>query len=158
MPRRTTSGLIAALWDSIARFFRRGGPPAAHLRTGRAGERLAGQFLRQQGYTIIASNWRCRGRKGEIDLIGWDGDVLCFIEVKTRGSHGMVPAEMAVDRAKQHELRAMAALYLHNAKRHPPSRFDVVSVYLVPGQPPEIDLFKDAFPWRSMSGKRRPGF
>jgi putative endonuclease len=158
MPKGRINGLITALWVRMAHFFRRGRREAAHLRTGRRGEQLAGNFLRRQGYAIIARNWRCKGRKGEIDLIGWDGNVLCFIEVKTRSSHGMVPAEVAVNRAKQHELRGMAALYLHNGQRHPPSRFDVVSVYLVPGQPPEIGLFKDAFPWRTMSGKRRLRF
>jgi putative endonuclease len=158
MPPETIATRIAALWERIARFFRRAASPAPHLRTGRRGEQLADSFLRRQGYTILARNWRCQGRRGEIDLIGWDGDVLCFIEVKTRSSHGMVPAELAVNRAKQHELRGMAALYLLHAQRHPPSRFDVVSVYLVPGQSPEIDLFKDAFPWRTMGGKRRLRF
>ena len=106
---------------------------------------------------MVARNWRSRGRKGEIDLIGWDGGVLCFIEVKTRSSHAVAPAEAAVDRAKQRELRGMAALYLRRCSvRARASRFDVVSVYLVPGEPPEIELFKDAFSWRSMSGKRRP--
>jgi putative endonuclease len=149
-------------------------PQQAHLRTGRQGERLAYYFLRRLGYTMVARNWRTRGRRGEIDLIGWDGAVLCFIEVKTRSSHGLAPAEAAVNWAKQRELRGMAALYLRNfesertdpnpnesqrnsrtRKRRPPSRFDVVSVYLAAGVPPEIELFKDAFPWRSMSGQRR---
>jgi putative endonuclease len=158
MPKGTIAGLIAGLRDRVAEFFRRPGPEAAHLATGRRGEQLASHFLRRQGYSILASNWRAKGRKGEIDLIGFDGDVLCFIEVKTRASHGLVPAELAVNRAKQHELRGMAALYLQSARRHPPSRFDVVSVYLVPGQPAEIDLFKDAFPWRTMGVTRRLGF
>ena len=127
----------------------------AHLRTGRQGERLAYYFLRRQGYTMVARNWRTRGRRGEIDLIGWDGNVLCFIEVKTRSSHGLAPAEAAVGPAKQRELRGMAALYLRHCKLHPPSRFDVVSVYLAAGAEPELELFKDAFPWRSMGGQRR---
>jgi putative endonuclease len=154
----TITGRIAALRERIANFFRRTVSQTPHLRTGRRGEQLADSFLRRQGYSILARNWRCQGRRGEIDLIGWDGDVLCFIEVKTRSSHGMVPAELAVNRAKQHELRGMAALYLQLGRRHPPSRFDVVSVYLAPGQQPEIHLFKDAFPWRTMSAKRRLRF
>ena len=125
------------------------------MRTGSRGEELAYYFLRRRGYTMVARNWRCKGRKGEIDLIGWDGNVLCFIEVKTRSSHATVPAEAAVDHAKQRELRGMAAMFLHSHRPHPLSRFDVVSVYLIPGAPPEIDLFKDAFSWRSMSATRR---
>jgi putative endonuclease len=166
--------LITAALDRLSRLLRvftstRDRPEQAHLRTGRQGEQMAYYFLRRQGYTMVARNWRCRGRKGEIDLIGWDGSVLCFIEVKTRSSHGLAPAEAAVDRAKQRELRGMAALYLRHVSSHPnshrssrapksqpASRFDVVSVYLAAGAAPEMELFKDAFSWRSMSGKRRP--
>jgi putative endonuclease len=147
--------LITVALEHMARLFGResGGP--AHLRTGCRGEDMAYYFLRRQGYTMIARNWRSKGRRGEIDLIGWEGKTLCFIEVKTRSSHGIVPAEAAVDRAKQFELRAMAALFLRSQRPRPNSRFDVVSIYLVPGKPPAIELFKDAFSWRSMSGKRR---
>jgi putative endonuclease len=154
--------LITAALQRLSRLLRvtstKNSPERAHLRTGREGEQLAYYFLRRQGYTMVARNWRCRGRRGEIDLIGWDGNVLCFIEVKTRSSHAVAPAEAAVNRAKQRELRGMAALFLRSRTPHPPSRFDVVSVYLVAGAPPAIELFKDAFSWRSMSGMRRPRF
>lgn len=150
--------LITAGLDWVARLLRgeRGGP--AHLRTGRKGEEMAYYFLRRQGYTMVARNWRCARHKGEIDLIGWDGSVLCFIEVKTRSSHAVKSAEAAVDRAKQVELRRMAAEFLRGRWPRPHSRFDVVSIYLVPGTAAQIDLFKGAFSWRTMSGKRRPPF
>ncbi len=150
--------LITAALERLAKLFRRerGGP--AHLRTGRKGEDMAYYFLRRQGYTMIARNWRCRAHKGEIDLIGWEGNTLCFIEVKTRSSHAVKPAEAAVDHAKQVELRRMASEFLRGRTPRPHSRFDVVSVYLVPGTAPQIDLFKEVFSWRSMSGKRRPRY
>jgi putative endonuclease len=150
--------LITACLERLARLLRRerGGP--AHLRTGRKGEAMAYYYLRRQGYTMVARNWRCRGQKGEIDLIGWDGNVLCFIEVKTRSSHAVKSAEAAVDRAKQVELRRMAAEFLRGQHPLPHSRFDVVSIYLVPGTAAQIDLFKEDFSWRSMSGKRRARF
>jgi putative endonuclease len=150
--------LLTSVLDRIARLMGRepGGPE--HLCVGRKGEELAYYFLRRQGYTMVARNWRAKGRRGEIDLIGWDGNTLCFIEVKTRSTRLVKPAEAAVNRAKQSELRGMAALYLRNQKSHPASRFDVVSIYLIAGEPPQIELFKDAFSWRSMSGKRRLGF
>lgn len=147
--------LITAALDRMARLFRRVPRGAAHLRTGRKGEDMAYYFLRRQGYTIVARNWRTKGRNGEVDLIGWDGNMICFIEVKTRSSHAVKPAEAAVDRAKQAELRGMASEFLRTRRPRPQSRFDVVSIYLVSGKSPEIDLFKDAFSWRSMSGKRR---
>jgi putative endonuclease len=147
--------LITVALESAARRMGRGGTERAHLRMGREGEQEAYYFLRRQGYTMVARNWRRPERRGEVDLIGWDGGVLCFIEVKTRGSRAVATAEAAVDRAKQRELRAMAALYLRRCHPRPASRFDVVSVYRTAGAPPEIELFKDAFSWRTMSAQRR---
>ena len=96
--------------------------------------------------------------KGEIDLIGWDRDVLCFIEVKTRTTRDVKTAEAAVDLQKQHELRLMARDYLKKVKRRKRMRerqvdlnvrFDIVSVYL-DSEPAEITVYKNAFPWRKM--------
>jgi putative endonuclease len=117
----------------------------AHLDVGRRGEEAAYFWLRQQGYTMVARNWRTPRRRGEIDLIGWDGAVLCFIEVKTRSQRGLVPAEAAVDADKQHELRAVAAEYLRRLKRSAAHRFDVVSVYCERDMA-QVELLKDAFP------------
>jgi putative endonuclease len=96
---------------------------------------------------MVARNYRSHRRRGEIDLIGWDGDVLCFVEVKTRTSHDIKPAEAAVDHAKRHELSAVAREYLRHL---PPScqwRFDIVSVYYEERQTcrPKFELFKNAF-------------
>ncbi len=146
--------LITAALERMARLLKRPRGPA-HLRTGSKGEDAAFYFLRRQGYTMVARNWRCRARKGELDLVGWDGGTLCFIEVKTRSERGLVAAEIAVDREKQKELRGMAAEFMRKQRPRPPSRFDVVSVYVIAGAAPQIELFKDAFSWRSMSGKRR---
>jgi putative endonuclease len=57
---------------------------AAHYKTGKRGEQAAYFHLRKLGYTMVARNFRSPRCKGEIDLIGWDKDVLCFVEVKTR--------------------------------------------------------------------------
>jgi putative endonuclease len=114
-----------------------------HIKTGRRGEEAAYFYLRQIGYTIVARNWRGSGRRGELDMVGWDGGTLCFIEVKTRGERGLVPAEAAVDMAKRDELAGMAWLYRKKISSATPYRFDVVNVYL--GTPMEIELLKDAF-------------
>ncbi len=120
---------------------------AAHLATGRRGEEEAYFYLRRQGYVMVARNWRSPRRRGEVDLIGWDGNVLCFIEVKTRSTRDVKPAEAAVDRPKQKELLAMAREYLRRLKTSPAWRFDIVSIYLEkPGEPPEFNLLKSAFP------------
>lgn len=121
-------------------------PAPAHLLTGRRGEEDAYFHLRRLGYTMVARNYRSPRRHGEIDLIAWHKGVLCFIEVKTRTSHDVKPAEAAVDQAKQHDLAAVAREYL---RRIPPScqwRFDVLSVYYESHTSrPQFELFQNAF-------------
>lgn len=130
-----------------------------HIRVARRGEEDAYFHLRGLGYVIVARNWQTPGRKGEVDLIGWDGDVLCFVEVKTRSSRQVKPAEAAVDAAKQHELRAMAWQFVRRALRRGSGRiagagdntayrFDVVSIYYdnPSRRATDITLYRNAFP------------
>ena len=117
-----------------------------HLRTGRRGEDEAYFWLRRQGYTMVARNWRSARHRGEIDLIAWDGGGLCFIEVKTRSHRAFVPAEAAVDVAKQQALRAVTRDYLRRLPQPSSCRFDVVSVYLEADQPAEIELVPECLP------------
>src|SRR5438445_9537694 len=84
----------------------------AHLRTGRRGEEDAYFYLRRRGYVMVARNFRTTRHHGEIDLIGWDKDVLCFIEVKTRTTRDVKPAEAAVDREKRRAIRSVVRDYL----------------------------------------------
>jgi len=116
-----------------------------HLRTGRRGEEDAYFYLRRRGYTMIARNYRSPRHHGEIDLVGWDDGVLCFIEVKTRTTHAVKPAEAAVDRQKQKELRRVAGDFLRLLPALPQWRFDVVSVYYNSGSRPTFELFQNAF-------------
>jgi putative endonuclease len=118
-----------------------------HQRTGRRGEEDAYFYLRRRGYVMVARNFRSPHRRGEIDLIGWDKDVLCFIEVKTRTTRDVKPAEAAVDRDKQRALARVARDYLRHLPLSCQWRFDVVSVYYVerPSQP-QFELFQNAFP------------
>jgi putative endonuclease len=119
----------------------------AHQRTGRRGEEDAYFYLRRRGYIMVARNYRSPHHRGEIDLIGWDGDVLCFIEVKTRTTRDVKPAETAVDRDKQKSLAAVASEYLcHQLSLSCQWRFDVIAVYYLQGsRQPEYELFQNAF-------------
>src|SRR5438309_2067713 len=116
-----------------------------HLRTGRRGEEDAYFYLRKKGYIMVARNHRTARHHGEVDLIGWNKDVLCFIEVKTRTTRDVKPAEAAVDRHKRREVAQVARDYL---RRLPPScqwRFDVVSVYYDGlNSRPQIEVFRNA--------------
>ena len=123
---------------------------SSHLRTGRRGEENAYFYLRQRGYVIIARNYRTARHHGEIDLIGWDKDVLCFIEVKTRTTRDVKPAEAAVDRKKRRDLRNVVRDYLRTFPKKqtftPLSwRFDVVTVFYARGsRHPTFEVFQNA--------------
>lgn len=130
---------------------RRGRAPVqpAHLKTGIEGEEAAFFYLLRKGYTVVARRWSAGNLPGDLDLIAWQGPLLCFIEVKTRTAHDLTPAEVAVDAHKRQVLRRLARNYVRQlpGEAAPPMRFDVVSVYLVPGQPSEFTHFENAFGW-----------
>src|SRR5437660_12039844 len=114
---RLTHATIRAL-DWLSGKTLPGSTGPAHQRIGRHGEEDAYFHLRKLGYIMVARNFRSPGRRGEIELIGWEKDLLCFMEVKTRTTRDVNPAETAVDRDKQPELSAMAGIYrrrLHSA-------------------------------------------
>jgi putative endonuclease len=129
---------------------------ARHLQTGLRGEEEALFHLRKRGYVVVARRWQTPRLPGDVDLIAWEGETLCFIEVKTRTGRNIVPAEFAVDAGKQDRLRALASVFCkrfpEETRRRVPVRFDVVSVYLPASAAPgahsgavEIDLFPGAF-------------
>lgn len=158
--RITRTTLHAMDW--IIRRTRTTEETAEHLQTGRRGEEDAYFYLRRRGYTFIALNYRSPNHRGEIDMVGWDGDVLCFVEVKARTTRDIKPAEAAVDRDKQRELRLVARDFLrqmgHRNEPKPSSlwkpmpgscqwRFDVVAVYYdEDSSHPSFELFQNAFP------------
>lgn len=103
----------------------------------------AAAFLVQNRYRIVRRNFR--GGGSEIDLIAWDGDVLCFIEVRARRSLRFGDPAETVSRAKQRHLVRAAKAYLMRAARMPMVRFDVVSVVAPPHGPRRFVLFRNAF-------------
>jgi putative endonuclease len=121
----------------------------AHLATGRRGERAAFFHLRRLDFVVTAQGWRTPKAHGDLDLIAWDNDVLCFVEVKTRTTRAVAPAEAAVDTDKKRMLRKMAHHYLRQLpNRDVPVRFDILSIYLEPGSSAEFTLFRGAFGWQ----------
>jgi putative endonuclease len=120
-----------------------------HLIVGMDGEDAAFFYLRRKGYTVVARRWSSGEVPGDVDLIAWDGSMLCFVEVKTRTARDLNPAEAAVDRHKRKNLRRLAHRYVRQLpdRAAPPVRFDVISVYLVPGQEREFVHFEGSFSW-----------
>ena len=125
------------------------GQRPAHLTTGIDGEDAAFFYLRRKGYTVVARRWSSGYQRGDLDLIAWHGPMLCFIEVKTRTAHDMAEAQVSVDEHKRNVLRKLARHYIRQLpmKAAPPVRFDILSVYLIPGKENEFVHFEAAFNW-----------
>ena len=135
--------------DWLARW--RGRAPAlpTHLETGFDGEDAAYFDLSRKGYQVVARRWSSGNVPGDVDLIAWQSTILCFIEVKTRTAHDLTPAESAVDRHKRKVLRRLARIYVRQLPQEipPQVRFDVMSVYMLPGEHVEIVHFENVFAW-----------
>jgi putative endonuclease len=115
---------------------------------GRRGEKLAGSFLRRNGYKVLYRNFRAP-RGGEVDIVCRDKaeETLVFVEVKTRTSTGFgTPAE-AVRTEKQHLITRGALAWLRMLGN--PDilfRFDIVEIVIRDGGAPEFNLIRNAFP------------
>ena len=132
--------------------------PAAHLALGARGERLAADLLERAGYRLVAANFKLpvgRNLRGavvqaEIDLVAYEGDTLCFVEVKTRRTDEFAAPEANVDLRKQRQITRAARAYRRafglNAAPH---RYDVVSLVIPPesldgdARPPRAELLRN---------------
>lgn len=102
----------------------------AGVSKGAIGEVAAARFLRDKGYTILSSNYRCR--QGEIDIIASHDNYIIFAEVKTRRQNSLFSPREAVTVAKQHRLIQTASIYLSKYPCDLQPRFDVVEVVTAP--------------------------
>jgi putative endonuclease len=121
---------------------------------GTKGERLAQEYLLRRGFRLVCSNFKTpvgRNRKGvlingEIDLIAYEDDCLCFIEVKTRSSDDFSAPISAVDLRKQRQIIRTAKKYrktfhLEKAK----FRYDAIGIVLNGKRAPKIEYFRGFF-------------
>jgi putative endonuclease len=154
--------------DSIFRIFDQTGAPAhgeqsapaaaPHVALGRRGEALAAAHLERAGYALVAANFELpvgRNLRGaivnaEIDIVAYEGDTLCFVEVKTRASDWFAAPEQNVDRRKQRQITRAARVYRRTfGLTTAPYRYDVVSVIIPPAtdaEPapnPRIELLRN---------------
>ena len=126
-------------------------PPQAKkqeaLQIGVRGETYAYWYLRSLGYIFIARNYMPLRAKGELDLIGFDGETLAIVEVRTRLADKNRPAlpELSVGREKHEVLLRTARYFVREYHlKECPLRFDVVAIEETPGQPPEVCLHRAA--------------
>lgn len=116
------------------------------LKIGSLGETLAYWHLRRAGYVIVARNRRPHSRSGELDMVGWDGPVLAFVEVKTRTGLEAGPPETAVGSGQQRRIISSARQYMRRLKHAPAAyRFDIASVLWDAAAGYQVRLIKDAF-------------
>jgi putative endonuclease len=135
------------------------------LSLGKRGEAFAAVYLEQAGYRIVAANFTLpvgRNLRGavvnaEIDLVAYDGETLCFVEVKTRASDWFAPPQINVDRRKQRQIARAAVAYRNVfGLEDQPYRYDVITVVLSKEEPesrPRIELLRNF--WTEASVRKR---
>ncbi len=109
---------------------------------GKEGEEIAVRYFRKRGYRIIERNYRTP--LGEIDLIAKDGDVIVFVEVKTRTDSAFGRPFEAVDWRKKEKIRKVSLCYLKKFRHEVPARFDVLSIDIENGEK-RVEHIRDAF-------------
>ena len=126
------------------------------------GEAYAAAYLTQLGYRLVAANFTLpigRNRRGavvnaEIDLVAYDNDVLCFVEVKTRTSDWFAPPQVNVDLRKRRQITRAARVYRQMLRlEDEPHRYDVVTVVLSNDSTPQIELLRNF--WTEASLRKR---
>lgn len=119
---------------------------AAHLRSGRWGERQAVRYLKARRYDIRGQRVRV-GKHDEIDILAQLRDIMVFVEVKTRKNEAFGRPAAAVNATKRKRLSRAAVHYLRKHKITSGFiRFDIIEVIGAPGgSPPEIRHIENAF-------------
>lgn len=113
---------------------------------GKSGEEEACRMLRRNGFEIVERNYR--GPRYEVDVVAREGDVLAFVEVKTRSSDALESGSYSVGHQKQMRIARAAEHYLmtHQDSQADICRFDVVLVEMRKGRRPKaLRLIRDAF-------------
>ena len=129
-------------------------PTSPGIELGKLGEAYAAAYLEQLGYRLFAANFTLPvGRNlrnavvnAEIDLVAYEHNTLCFVEVKTRASDWFAPPQANIDLRKRRQIARAARAYLQLFELENQShRFDVVTVIIADGESPQIDLLRNYF-------------
>ncbi len=121
-----------------------GKAPEHRRAAGREAEDLAAAYLEANGLEILDRNHAVP--RGEVDLVARDGDVLCFVEVRSRTSEAQGGPEETVTAAKARRVVAAATDWAaRKGALDRDIRFDVVAVTRLEGGPPRIEHFRGAF-------------
>ena len=130
---------------------------------GALGETYAAAYLDQLGFRLVAANFTVpigRNLRGaivtaEIDIIAYDQDTLCFVEVKTRSSDWFAPPEVNVNRRKRRQITRAARVYRQMLGiENEPHRYDVVTVIIDEDAAPRIELLRNFWTEESLRKRR----
>lgn len=134
------------LWklSDATRQFRERRVLTAEAALGKRGEDYAHRYLRRAGFTVLARNYRPGGGEAEVDIVARDGEIVVFVEVKSRTSADYGSPDRAIDTAKQRNITRAARTYATKAGiPWNQVRFDTVSIVFT--EPPSIIHYEDAF-------------
>lgn len=129
-------------------------PTSPGIELGKLGEAYAAAYLEQLGYQLVAANFTLpvgRNLRGalvnaEIDLVAYEHDTLCFVEVKTRASDWFAPPQANIDLRKRRQIARAARAYREFFELDDqPYRYDVVTVVLSDPHSPQIELLRNYF-------------
>lgn len=111
--------------------------------TGRIGEQLALDFLKAKtSFRLLDRNWS-NGRQ-EIDIIGTEGNVLVFVEVRARAATAKVPGYATLTRKKRLNLRKAAFSYMRTLKKRPQTyRYDAIELRMTGEKADQIHHFRN---------------
>jgi putative endonuclease len=113
---------------------------------GRRGEQLALVHLRNNGYVILTTNWRCSF--GELDIVARRGEMVVFVEVRTRCTDSTEAAFISVNPRKQQKLAALAHLYLSAMQLEDAAwRIDVIAIAIPRTGKPLLEHLENALDW-----------
>ena len=143
------TALLAArqlIWklSDAARQFRERQKLSPSAAMGKRGEDLAHRYLRHNGFTVVARNYRPAPGKAEVDIVALERDIMVFIEVKSRATEEFGSPDRAIDDHKERHIVAAARSYTTKAAiPWSKVRFDTISIVF--GKPPGITHHRDAF-------------
>lgn len=130
---------------------------------GQLGEIYAAAYLEQLGFRLVGANFTLpvgRNRRGaiitaEIDIVAYDRNTLCFVEVKTRASDWFAPPQVNVDLRKRRQITRAARAYRQMLGiKDEPYRYDVVTVVLPVDATPQIELLRNFWSEESLRKRR----
>jgi putative endonuclease len=130
---------------------------------GKLGEAYAAAYLEQLGYRLVAANFTLpvgRNLRGaiinaEIDLVAYEANTLCFVEVKSRSSDWFAPPEVNVDLRKRRQITRAARVYRQMLGiESEPHRYDVVTIVFTGDSTPQIELLRNFWTEESLRKRR----